>query len=510
LEIIKEKKLGYWRNHNRMKLTGPVARECGRIALIDSIGLHTHDPLAHVLQNIVEGDTAMLEEQMYIDFVTDIAERDPDAPFNGQFSFEVQNERIMTAGGHDLEDMITRGLEASRQVAINNPDRQYGVLREESQAAHVADILCWYLSGSEMPLMIASLCPPQSEASDRIAKANGFKTDKQMASMWVYAKSPNGIEMSAFSLDNLDLAGLRSILQQLHIDDAGQLVKSTTLEQLGVPILLPRAEDSQLAANRVIALHDKAFMGTKQGRRVLDKAAEANSRVRDRPEVYQLYKTARNEIKSSLLDGKVSNGLRRMSNELSKGVAISGHITKKVSSGHKLSIDDAREFMDYLRSQVIPQYVFGSHGIEGESIGYDYGDFAGSGADAVSSGKSYDGACPDGDFGSVKEVGSLQDSGLLFGLSIVSFNIEKVSKPNGRGNCTACPEKSTTLFGCGFCTGCNKVWCEEYKNKGKMLSIKDVAAIRKTTGKKTTNKSKLTLKNTDKNNSKNVRGNKWY
>jgi hypothetical protein len=41
----------------------------------------------------------------------------------------------------------------------------------------------------------------------------------------------------------------------------------------------------------------------------------------------------------------------------------------------------------------------------------------------------------------------------------------------------SCEDKKVALHGCGFCSGCNKVWCDKYVDKGTMLEIKEVAAI---------------------------------
>jgi hypothetical protein len=487
LESLLEKKFGYSRNHNRMKSLSAAARECGRIALIESIGLRSHDSLAHVRQELVDGKTAELEQRIYTDFITDIAERDPDAPFNGQFHFIVEGDKIITGEGdpqtmQDLGGLVAKGLEASKIIASKDKLRQYGVLREQVQLEHIAKILDWYHSDTNLPLLLTSLCPGRGEVDDLVSRANGFNTSRRMASMWVYAKSESGIDMSAFSLDDLDLDGLRDIFESIGIQNASELVRSTTLEQLAVHVLISHVESAEDAAQRCIKAHDKPRTGTKQGRVVSDMNAEANSRVRARPEAYHLYKTACEQVGASLKSGSVNHDLFRLARELSKDIASTSHVSKRIQYGADFSVSVAREFMDYLRSQVIPQYVFS---YVGATARYENGDFSGSGGDAVSSGKVYEGACP-GSTGIVQnEEGSLQDSGLLFGLgrvgSIMELSGKRITCPDCNSKVVVpdsllkegilhCSDCDSTLDVCGDSVKANRIRLTIQRKKAKELA----------------------------------------
>ena len=48
-----------------------------------------------------------------------------------------------------------------------------------------------------------------------------------------------------------------------------------------------------------------------------------------------------------------------------------------------------------------------------------------------------------------------------------------LSEVKGSGSCVACGARGL-LFGCGFCSRCNQIWCGAYKN-GKQLSVEEVA-----------------------------------
>lgn len=77
------------------------------------------------------------------------------------------------------------------------------------------------------------------------------------------------------------------------------------------------------------------------------------------------------------------------------------------------------------------------------------------------------------------------------GVSIISFQYDPsqqkkrqsiadtLTNAKRKGDCLACPERSTTVHGCGLCTDCNDVWCKEFVDNGVGLSIEQVSKISK-------------------------------
>ncbi len=60
---------------------------------------------------------------------------------------------------------------------------------------------------------------------------------------------------------------------------------------------------------------------------------------------------------------------------------------------------------------------------------------------------------------------------------------ETLTNARRKGDCLACPEKRTTVHGCGLCTDCNQVWCTEFVDNGIGLTIEQVASRAKTKSK---------------------------
>ena len=141
--------------------------------------------------------------------------------------------------------------------------------------------------------------------------------------------------------------------------------------------------------------------------------------------------------------------------------------------------------MDFVRSRMIPHYVFG----DGSSRSMDSVDgvLSASGGAAMRV-ESYDGACPTSSFATqTVELGAMSSHGIVSRQLVV----DKIMSDKRRGSCSTCGLESTTIYGCGLCGRCSKIWCDEYKTSGKGLGLKQIAKI---VGKKQVKK--LTKKST--------------
>lgn len=54
---------------------------------------------------------------------------------------------------------------------------------------------------------------------------------------------------------------------------------------------------------------------------------------------------------------------------------------------------------------------------------------------------------------------------------------KKLTREKRQGECLSCKVDKSTVHGCGLCGGCNKVWCDEFVQTGRGLTIKEVAVI---------------------------------
>ena len=62
------------------------------------------------------------------------------------------------------------------------------------------------------------------------------------------------------------------------------------------------------------------------------------------------------------------------------------------------------------------------------------------------------------------------------GLAVRLKEIEKLQSEKRDGICVTCGS-SGSVYGCGLCSRCNKVWCDEYASTGRGLSVEQVGKI---------------------------------
>jgi hypothetical protein len=375
-------------------------RLLGRAAIRGEQRLRNNDALAPVFLLLEGKNFEELEPQIYRDYITDMGERVEKKEFNDYFNFSVIEDEIISDEGVWLRGMLEDGLQAAKDDYAQDPDYSYALARAERQAKHHSMLVDWYNKDMPHNLLIASLCPPESEVPESIAKLSSFKTNRQMASMWLYERTKSGIRMYAFSLDQLTIDRLQDITDKLGADVR---ISDTTLEQLSAPINLPMADGGE-AVEAIRGIHDKRlddqstdgvkhYFGIKGN---LPEDRDANRMVAGKPEAYELYKVAVQEVAASLGKNTVTVGLDSLATELKQGFAGSVPSVLKIKAGERISKSHARDFMEYLRTRALSEYIFGNNDeheqVQGGSS--SYGGIASAGAYAVNNGISHEGACP--------------------------------------------------------------------------------------------------------------------
>lgn len=427
--------------------------------------LYNHDPLAHVW-NLFEGtDIEGLHQRSYQEFITDQAERSPDAPFMKKFTYHILGNDLVSDTGLCLTELLDRSLIATARDASYDDRRTYGYEREVVQKEHVKQIMNWYRNGVSRTMLYASLCPEPSEVDADTARLNGFKTDRQLASMWLFENLGDKIAMHAFSLDKLTLARLQKLYARLGRCDT---VAGSSLEQLAVPYM--GIADGAGALTEFIdsydeLLYEETGIVYRQGVDMSVFSGEANNKVEAKADSYVFYMSCVQAVANSLKLGLVSTDLSdilRNQREAFDGVNVPSSL--HMVTGQTIGIPQARAFMDYIRSVAIPHYIFSP--LSGDSY---FSTIAESGAAASAIGKSYEGACPKSSMTQEQEEQQLASVGFL---ALTPYE-QKVGKIRNaycviQGCPTQNPRKKYVKV--GGCNVCLEVCQKEYDRDDTMTS----------------------------------------
>jgi hypothetical protein len=375
-------------------------RALGRTAIRGE--LRNNDGLAHVYLAQGAERFSDVEKQIYTEFITDMGERTGGEGVEAKhfympFNYVVADNDLISDTGVRFRGMVETGLLAARHDAQNDPRVSYAVARAEVQSRHADMLIDWFHNDSSDFALIPSLCPSENEVPAHIAKLSNFKPERLMASMWLFERTETGIRMHAFSLDNLNLEGLNYIYSVLSINGE---VKATTLEQMAQMTELP-FENGREAVEMIRSLHDARLDCEYGGRHYFgirdnDQSRDANKIAADKPEAYELYKTAVQEVAVSLDAGVVSPGLNSLAEQLRGGFKNGVPAELQLSQFFPITIGQARDFMDYLRRQALPEYIYGNANNHNENGSDDYifGGIASAGAYAAENGIAHEGACP--------------------------------------------------------------------------------------------------------------------
>ncbi len=460
-------------DHSERRWMASVAcnRLLGRRAIELTYEKLNHDPLAHVWQLLEAGSlTPELQHKISVEMVTDLGERSPDLGFYKTFDYQVQGDDLVSDTGLHMRSMLQKSLEATRQDVTRDSRRTYGLAREQVQNDQLDMILNWY-HGDELGMYgFASLCPrPQEVSGPDVVSVNGFKAERALASLWFYERKPGGLRMTAFSLDQCTLESLQMALDLCGIDHK---VAATSLDELAQAIASSHATPDDLKKAHEFVVRDLGY-GLKAG--------EANSEVEKHPEVLLMYRKFVVTVSNSLRYGVVSTDLAELLQTVRR------HNTPaclEKRRHQKLDVPEAREIMEFVRSRLLPEYIFG---LSDEQRSYSGGDVSAASSSAASRATSYDGACPSSSTQNSQdnETGELIGSGLLYGLSVdrIERDIAAVERSRGRGDCSipSCENKKVTLYGCAgdICASCNSIWVSTYRQSrgAKGLTYKDIDRV---------------------------------
>ena len=424
---------------------------------------HNNDPLAHVAQLARnKGIDRLLLEKFKAEFITDIGERSPDSGHYHIFSMRVLGDDLISSTGISMRTSLQSSVDATRNDVAVDQRRAYGLERELVQQAQLDRVINWSQGASSGEFMgFASLCPGVDELPAEDAKVNGFKPERQHASLWFYEKTFSGLHMHALSLDHCTLDRFQRVIDTCAIDHE---VGSTTMEELGKPISFDHLsiEELQMIWQQVLE-HDG----------IVDKSAtqNANESVESHPEAFKTYMEFVVDVTASLGRGVVNKNLAKLLRSVRKSKGAESLPVLNLRRFRRFSSTDARDLMDFVRSRMIPHYVFG----DGSTRSMDSVDgvLSASGGAAMRV-ESYDGACPTSSFATqTVELGAMSSHGIVSRQLVV----DKIMSDKRRGSCSTCGLESTTIYGCGLCGRCSKIWCDEYKTSGKGLGLKQIAKI---------------------------------
>jgi len=381
-------------------------RMLGRLAIGPEQRLLNNDALADVfllLENDSEASTN-IEAQIKKNYLSDMSERSgtetQERHFYLQVDYKVRGYDLVADEVSSYRGMMEGGLQAAWEDAKNDSDLIYALKRSQVQVKHIDMLLDWYRSGDQRAVRISSLCPEETEISGKAAKKANFKPDRLMASEWIFERTADGMRMHAFSQDNLTLQHLQAINKILGIKDK---VAESTLQEMDKLVITPFSSGLKLRDAQQQALDD--ILSNKNGGkyhygiRVSDyDARSSNEMVLSKPEAEELWVNSVKAVSESLRRRAVSEELAGIASVLRKDFAAGTvPIELGLNKNHSISIDQARNFMDYLRKRAIPQYIFGDLGViqtsESYSSGSDYGGIASAGSYAVSKGISHEGDC---------------------------------------------------------------------------------------------------------------------
>lgn len=429
-------------------------REYGRnvIRWVAERRVMNNDDLAHVRQLAEAGgvmDGRMLN-RIYIDYLTDMGERAPDLCHYHQIPMQLISGELISGGGLNMNESLLKSLEATKIDASLDRRREYGLAREQIQLKQMSEIIQWS-SGANFGSMygFASLCPSGGEIDSETAKINGFKTDRELASIWIYEKSSaGGLALHALSLEHCTLGRFQRLLDLCGVEHH---VSASTMDQLarGINFSSTSVKDLRAMWREILAIDGLSIAND-----------DVEDRVRSRPEAFELYLEFVREIEHSL---RKASATRRL-NSLLRKTGIKSMVD--ISMMKRFDAYSAEKVMGFVRSRMIPHYLHGQEIFRDGSTG---GVLAIS-TNAEQRTEAYDSSCPS----SSTKVDLNQQHQSHESAMERFINMEILNSQKRKGDCIACGTEKTTVYGCGFCRDCHHSWGKEYLSTGKMLSINEV------------------------------------
>ncbi len=460
-------------------------RILGRLALAPENRLRNNDPLAHVFLRLETRKFADIETQVRAEYHSDMSERSEitsrevedsgERPFYAVFDYRLEgDDLIYTETGKSLNELLGDGVTAAETDHVIDKDGYtYHLARAKVLASHGPAMVHWRKQNPQHTAMIASLCPSAKELAPQIAKLGNFKVNRSMASNWLLEPTPEGIRVLVFSLDKLDLAGLQYIYDSLGVDVR---VHETTLDEVGEIRSLNTNAIAGWMLRKITDIHDNRldeefpqngphFYGIK-------KSAEsiyASTLVERRPEAETLYRDAIEEVAQSLMAaGNITPGLGKILMELRSAFPSADKLPLALQLGGKISLDQAREFMQYLLSQALPEYIFGDrkqhqqfreqNNLVSDTGGGGYSGVASAGSYATANGISREGACPSS-AGGLANQNSAEHANSAMAAALGLHSEKKEFKSKWCPNCLPEPQRGRSVkawrkgdrIGCSDC-----------------------------------------------------------
>jgi hypothetical protein len=438
----------------------------------DSYALRNNDSLAHVrlLSEDVYNPTS--EHRIKVEFVTDMGERLENQPFNSSFDYSFDGQEII----YDTGILYLKSLERSYQAALKDVAMgtfgEYHAKRQQAFYEQGQIIKNWLNDDTNKShILLFSLCPTEDEQNIEESKKQSFKPDRKMASIQLHSKNSDGsATTNAFSLDGLTPQILQQLFDKLGIDAQAN---ESTLNQLVEPVFINNSYSAEFVTENIIDSYDDLLSKNnpvktyRQGIDIQKNMVEANSFVSSKPEVYELYKQIIVEVASSLDERRVSSGLDTLiSSNLSNAFITKETIPSclNISVGNSFNEFMASELIDYLRQKAIPEYLTKLLSLSNSNTDQvnisnsGYGDIGAAGADAVASGKTYDGGCPTS--GTASSTVNISSQAQELGLNRIVNNPQKLTWRKGRCVVPNCPSlkknKEVDVADCSVCRDCQK------------------------------------------------------
>jgi hypothetical protein len=368
-------------------------RVLGKLAIDPENRLLNNDALADVFL-LLENNNDFSKVEDYVDknYLSDMSERSGTETKEKHFylgiDYRVNGDDLVADQVTSYREMMDGGLKAAWSDASADRDLMYALRRAQVQAKHIDMLLDWYRSGDPNCVRISSLCPTTQEVPEHIAKKANFKQERLMASEWIFERTADGIRMHAFSQDNLTLEALQEINNVLGINDQAAV---STLDEMDKLVRTPFSSGTIFVEAQRQA-HDDILSRKNGGKhhhgiKVSDHdIRSSNEMVLAKPDAQELWRNSVKAVADSLSKKQVSQELAAIILDLRAG--FNGSITPielGLHEMHPITIDQARNFMDYLRKRALPQYIFG----DPELIAHDSEASYGSGASGIASAGSY-------------------------------------------------------------------------------------------------------------------------
>lgn len=392
-------------------------RRLGELAIGSEQRLYNNDPLAHVFLRLEADKFVDIEAQVRAEYRGDMSERSEitskevensdEKPFYTVFNYRLEGDDLVyTETGKSLNELLADGTTAAEADYETDQDSYgYHLDRAKVLASHGPAMVRWRKQNPQQAAMVASLCPSAKELAPQVAKLGNFKLHREMSSNWILEPTDEGIQVHVFSLDHLTLEGLQAIYDELGINVE---VANTTLQEVQ-QIRQLNVTGGQAAKDKITSIHD-AFLSRiypysapyYQGVKHNHKQEQAYALVTAKPEAENMYVNAVESVAQSLMVGYIHPSLGKLLMELRSAYPSADKLPPALQLGGRLSLEQAREFMEYLHLQALPEYIFGDrkehqkfraqNNLASDSGGYS--GVASAGSYASTNEISREGACP--------------------------------------------------------------------------------------------------------------------